>query len=360
MKMVAIVVPAYREKLLETELISLNQLLKVLDSYDIFFVCDKKLDAEYIKGKKAIHFPSKFFESIEGYNNLMLSMEFYESFSEYQYILVYQLDAFVFSDKLGYFCNLNYDYIGAPWLASQCVEIENKKKSIYVGNGGLSLRNVTSCKKLLNDCKQLPSFIYNEDIFFALGDCETFHVAPIDVALKFAFEKNVRECYKRNNFEIPFGCHAWFKYDLAFWRPAIEEWGYDIDFLLDGDNLDKSHNFEQERKINKFWTNDKISDGGLLEERNVYIWGCGEYGMQTLRILNNSETKVSGFIDNDIDKIGKNIDSYDIFSPSIISNKDASRIVIIAMVDGKEVEKQMVRQGGKYLIDYIYYYDIMN
>ena len=35
-------------------------------------------------------------------------------FLEYQYMLIYQLDAFVFEDKLDYFCELGYDYIGIP------------------------------------------------------------------------------------------------------------------------------------------------------------------------------------------------------------------------------------------------------
>ena len=31
-------------------------------------------------------------------------------------MLIYQLDAFVFQDDLAYWCQQNYDYIGAPWL----------------------------------------------------------------------------------------------------------------------------------------------------------------------------------------------------------------------------------------------------
>lgn len=44
----------------------------------------------------------------------MLSAEFYDRFAAYEYVLIYQLDAFVFADRLAEFCQMGYDYIGAP------------------------------------------------------------------------------------------------------------------------------------------------------------------------------------------------------------------------------------------------------
>lgn len=44
----------------------------------------------------------------------MLEADFYRRFGKYKYMLIYQLDAFVFSDKLLDFCEMGYDYIGAP------------------------------------------------------------------------------------------------------------------------------------------------------------------------------------------------------------------------------------------------------
>jgi hypothetical protein len=46
-------------------------------------------------------------------------------------------------------------------------------------------------------------------------------IAPLEVALRFAFEANPRICYEMNNYEIPFGCHAWEKYDKEFWLPYL-------------------------------------------------------------------------------------------------------------------------------------------
>ena len=32
-----------------------------------------------------------------------------------------------------------------------------------------------------------------------------------------------------NQDRLPFGCHAWFRYDLEFWRPHIEAFGHDLE-----------------------------------------------------------------------------------------------------------------------------------
>ena len=85
----------------------------------------------------------------------MLSNFFYSAFREYDYMLLYQLDAFVFKNELLYWCNKNYDYIGAPWIASKQtllkkIELQFKSKRkqkraeifFKVGNGGFSLRRI--------------------------------------------------------------------------------------------------------------------------------------------------------------------------------------------------------------------------
>src|SRR4029079_3572600 len=82
------------------------------------------------------------------YNRLMNIPYFYRHFLEYDYILIYQLDTFVFENNLEEWCNMNIDYVGAPWINSTWVNNLKKKiswidKFIYpVGNGGLSLRKV--------------------------------------------------------------------------------------------------------------------------------------------------------------------------------------------------------------------------
>ena len=71
----------------------------------------------------------------------MLSSEFYRRFSKFEYILIYQLDAFVFKDQLNYWCKKGYDYIGAPWFEGFHLT-KTGVNIIGVGNGGFSLRRV--------------------------------------------------------------------------------------------------------------------------------------------------------------------------------------------------------------------------
>ena len=159
----------------------------------------------------------------------MLSKNFYERFLQYTYILIYQPDAFVFSNNLEYFCKLDYDYIGAPWLWGEYKFLDTDHTAWYVGNGGLSLRKTEKFLKMIDDQKELiERNIDAEDVFLATMANEDFRIAPIDIALQFSFETRVRECFKRNENKLPFGCHAWEKYDLEFWKPYIEAYGYTI------------------------------------------------------------------------------------------------------------------------------------
>jgi hypothetical protein len=50
------------------------------------------------------------------YSQLLMSKEFYELFIEYDYIIIYQLDCFVFKDSLENWLYTGFDYIGAPWV----------------------------------------------------------------------------------------------------------------------------------------------------------------------------------------------------------------------------------------------------
>ncbi len=44
--------------------------------------------------------------------------------------------------------------------------------------------------------------------------------SPVE-ACAFAFERSPRYLYEKNANILPFGCHAWEKYDKAFWLNHI-------------------------------------------------------------------------------------------------------------------------------------------
>ena len=48
-----------------------------------------------------------------------------------------------------------------------------------------------------------------------------FKVAPFEVGLRFSFEVAPRICFRLNNYQLPFACHAWTVYDREFWEPYL-------------------------------------------------------------------------------------------------------------------------------------------
>jgi hypothetical protein len=233
-----IVIPIYKEKLTELEKASLVQCCKILGKHDISLVCPSGLNVkEYsdVLNKfgarfKIQEFDNGFFESTKTYNLLMLSADFYKRFIAYDFMLIYQLDAYVFKDELDYWCEQGYDFIGAPW--NRYDFLRNKIHLIEVGvNGGFSLRKISSFIKVLSDegngkiiLKDFISSGRNEDGFFSIQAKmidQTFKVAPYGVAMNFSFEYKPEKLYEMTGHKLPFGCHAWSKCNPQFWKKFI-------------------------------------------------------------------------------------------------------------------------------------------
>jgi len=245
---VAVVIPLYKTDLTEYETISLDRCLKIFRNNRILIISPEGLHLNGIKQLNSIKyenqcFPESNFLSIETYNKLLLSPDFYSRFIEYKYILIYQLDAFVFSDQLSDWCRLSYDYIGAPWIGVDFFSAYYKlgfgnfwgygdNRTRMVGNGGFSLRRIKSFLFALMALKnQANNWTHNEDLFWSYevtNYLPFFKIPEDDLAIKFSFELNPRECFQRTNEKLPFGCHAWEKYDIDFWRPFFACYGYNI------------------------------------------------------------------------------------------------------------------------------------
>lgn len=361
---VAVVVPTYKTALSEAEQISRSQLLKILWDYDIYYAVPQKLQAEYLENAAIERFSDSFFENIASYNRLMLSKDFYRRFDKYKFILIYQFDAFVFSDCLLDFCNLEYDYIGAPWLTGMSKRIDDSYIYANVGNGGFSLRNVHSVISLLNAKEEdLKTYSDNEDKFFAFSSGPLFKVAPVPVALRFAFERQVKKCFEQNNCELPFGCHAWERYDYKFWKQHIENAGYKLSIKTDEYGMEDTKNSDiyLQNSINaKFWTlNSKPYINGM-KNRKIAIFGTGMYGKRVLEILQNADISIECFFDNNTDLHNEHIGGYVICSPAILEN-DNNFFTIIAMsiCNLENIKTQMDKMGKVYKNDYITYMDLI-
>jgi len=263
-KTVAILVPlSNRAELTPDEKISIRHLRRFLGHYDKFLLAPQTLPVEMPGFRVARFDGKKYFGSAAAHSRLLFSPEFYETFRDYRYILIYHLDSLVFSDQLLEWCETDVDYIGAPWL--KCPEypwITEPK----VGNGGFTLMKVESVLRVLHSprasvdpvaywqrfCAEHPQrsvqllnfprkylkhlpvfnnvrwetkrFTSNNDGFWADRAAHyypPFKVASVEEGLRFAFEAPPRLCFELNHRQLPFGCHAWMKFDRAFWEPYL-------------------------------------------------------------------------------------------------------------------------------------------
>jgi hypothetical protein len=267
-RLVAIVTPLYRFPLTPDEEISIRHLRKYLGRFDRFIMGPKTLPPEFADFRLQ-RFPQRFFESLQSYSKLLVTREFYQAFAGYEYILIYQPDCLVFSSDLEEWCRAGWDYVGAPWFKD--FDPDPAGGFWAVGNGGLSLRKVstalavlTSTKRPVDDPKQraaqtqrfgsLPQLRrllvslrtlllrygyhnnsrwlmqefrkrpYNEDCFWAFQARKLvshFKIPTPHQAVAFSFEMAPRFCFQENSMRLPFGCHAWPKYDREFWEPYL-------------------------------------------------------------------------------------------------------------------------------------------
>lgn len=356
-KKIAVIIPEYNRCLTKNKQISLEQVKNVLKNYDIFFVLPDSLRISYASEEiKEKRYSDKWFSSRRMYSKFMLEPQLYKDFSEYDYILIYQLDAFVFKDELSSFCDLDYDYIGAPWLDGVYFKSNGKQNMWYVGNGGFSLRKVDSFIEwtLKADYRQYVDFI-NEDILISAWRGSTLNIAPIESALLFSFEMNCSDCMKLTEGRLPFGCHAWEKHDFNFWRPYIEAEGYTVEAPMV-----KPKTVDLTNEMNRFCIH-KHSGTQIYhclpsaysgnECRGVYIWGTGLWAILLMDKFIENNIRVEGFVDNNSEQWGKKILSYDIVCPELIYIPPKV-IVIAIMKESDKVEKQLHEHGYRKEIDY--------
>lgn len=255
MKNVVVVLPIYQEKFNKEESLSLSLLRKRLSrEYSVCIITHKGLKNTISKNPLLNGYNIKFFDkkyfTYQGYNRLLKTSNFYNQFSDFKYMLIYQTDCLVFKNNLDYWIDKNYDYVGAPWIS------KTKRKFVFkgVGNGGLSLRKVDTFMIITKKFELykwkfyifLRNFIpsigiilnklwvsredqryhvgsRNEDVFFSFISKQLypkFKIATIQDALKFSFEKYPEFCFRQNQNLLPFGCHAFHK-DLNFWKRFI-------------------------------------------------------------------------------------------------------------------------------------------
>lgn len=257
---VIIGIPIYKAIPTVYELFSFERSCKILYDYPFSIITHKELNVhsyinilnKYCINYEINYFEKKYFQSTNQYNQLMVSSFFYETFSRYQYILIYQLDAFVFSDQIIEWCNKGYDYVGAPWLNVNWVNKKQinkrlpfftrssnlfvilKNKDGLVGNGGLSLRKIQSFIKYSSIYSaSFPSLEFNEDVFwgkYVAAKERSFKIPLYKEALLFSIENDPQNSLALIKNKIPFGCHAWHKNEILApsWKTIFKIAGIEL------------------------------------------------------------------------------------------------------------------------------------
>ena len=260
-----IVIPIWKEILDCVEEISLKRLRKILvddkmdngiwneteDYSPVYLVCPVGLDTSayekiYNVGipeadLKKVEFDPAYFESTATYSQLCIKYDFYNVFDEYEYMLIYQLDCYIFTDEIKQWCDKGYDYIGGPIISTDCgwdtVKESQKGKqwTPYVGNGGFSLRKISVFKEITDPDGELRQKyeltdeklknVRWEDEYFCN---DLYNIYELDVpdwkeALEFGLDMSVDVIYGYLALNpTPMGIHSVDK-NIRWWKKVIPE-----------------------------------------------------------------------------------------------------------------------------------------
>jgi hypothetical protein len=262
MRKCTIVIPIYR-RLKKSECSTLWHNITVLHSWPVNLVGPKgnlelleKIRA-YIPSEMRLKVSIEFFDDCcfndtSGYNKLLLSRFFYRRFVNSKYILICQTDALVLRDSLAEWLEKEFAFVGAPHFNGfdQPLEPLTFRKS---QNGGFSLRRVSDVLSvtivhespltqflirngLLEKINSLLSMVgrsiiqfpgeINEDLFWSEvvpSVAKYYRVPTAEVAARFAFEVRPEHLFKVSCGQLPFGCHAFMKYQPDFWQNNLSK-----------------------------------------------------------------------------------------------------------------------------------------
>lgn len=261
---VCVIIPIYKDSFSEIEKYSFDRNLQVLANRDIFLIGPASLKPYLISLTRDLNnvhfkiFDDEYFGKIRSGTRLLMSIGFYDCFVDYKFMFICHFDAILFKDELDYWVSQEIDIIGAPLFHTN----RNSINDLRMGtNGGLCLRNINSCRRVLLDIRKTYFNIstlwkmernifwklfrvlrdglffnykihrlrpvLNEDMFWSVvvpDRFDWFKNAKFEDAMFFAFEMNSKLLFEKNNNSYPFGIHAWYKYDKKFVIDLIDNY----------------------------------------------------------------------------------------------------------------------------------------
>lgn len=227
-----VIIPIYKNSLTEIEYLCLKNYRRKLFDFQFIFIAPVELNVSYyVKNWKGIsikRFVAWRADSLDDYNRLLMSPEFYDHFWDYEYMLILQLDGWLIkgSEELKHFLQMGYDYIGAPWPEGglryyrRIIRGANHIKLLRyftgeticrVGNGGVSLRRIKSMEAFFRKYEEeKKEWERAEDIFISFyGQKRKFKlkIPSVEIAKQFSLEKNMKEEILKGN--LPMAVHKW-------------------------------------------------------------------------------------------------------------------------------------------------------
>ncbi|MFY9514371.1 MAG: DUF5672 family protein [Rubrivivax sp.] len=259
----AVAIPIYKTELSAAETLSIERSVEVLARWPVFVIGPARLSTHldglrqrFGQRLQVKTFEDRYFAGIKGYNRLMRSRDFYQAFAANSHLLLAQTDALVISDELESWCMRDFSYVGAPWFVGGN-RPQLPLRFWGVGNGGFSLRRVDDFLRVLQTPRHIPNFVKsrargdrgfanlvrrikherclaynvepffpssNEDLFWGVlvpAACAFFRVPSPEEAIGFAFEVAPGHLYEMNANRLPFGCHAWERFEQDFWKEKL-------------------------------------------------------------------------------------------------------------------------------------------
>ncbi len=251
--LVKVVIPLYNPKLESFEKEALEHNLALLKGLPVIFVQPDDVNMEPLNAQypdvDVMTVSSDWLgtrRGIQGYNEMMMSKDFYSLFTDCEYIFICHVDAWLFKNDLDAWCRKGYDLVAAPWPTRPRYErfplkqylqlklwMKPKEKILHcemfgrIGNGGLCLRRVQAFKEACEDyADEIRYFnnqedaLHNEDLFWAL--VPRLNVPSVEEALTFSFDLKPELCYQLNQQRLPMACHGFNKpVRTDFWKRFI-------------------------------------------------------------------------------------------------------------------------------------------
>jgi len=267
-----VVIPVHLPTPSPSEVVSLRHCAKVLGCREIVILAPKNLDLgfyrELLPNATDLRVEPYWMASLKAYNQMMISPLVFEALSGFTHMIVHEPDALILSDEIDYWCNQPFDYIGAPWFEGWSSAVKNARV-IGVGNFGFSLHRLSTSRRVTSSFQRWYPYssikqdlrhgfrgdrerlrqglsglgsggllrgahkLYSKhcDMFWSFTVPEVitdYRLATADIAVQFAWEVLPSRCMEMSRGNLPFGIHAWAKYNFAFLMPHLLAAGVDL------------------------------------------------------------------------------------------------------------------------------------